>query len=339
MKYSIIVPAYNAERYIRKCLESILNQAFRDFELLIIDDGSTDNTAETCMRIISNYRNARFIKTENEGLLATRRFAIQHALGEWILFVDADDYVDSSYLETIDLYQTKHPEADLIIFSYRVVNDSGELVAEPKAVFDDGYIFDTKAGKRELFYELARSTEINTMWLKAVKSNIFDRETNYAKFGKIKGEDLIQTIPLFDRASCVIFCSQSLYNYRLSITGLGRNIKAKYVNDYILVYNELYNYLEKNYVGDIEIINQLNKQYYTHLVNLLRALPNYVDKSTYINCTRKVFNDKRVKLIIREDSVFSLQIRLQAYIEKKFPVLMIMMATIYRKVKLIVKEG
>ena len=101
MKVSVIVPAFNAEQYIEKCAMSILNQTLRDIEVIFIDDGSTDKTGEILDKIGRAYSRMRVIHQENRGLYATRRIGIELATGEYIGWVDADDFVASNMFEKL----------------------------------------------------------------------------------------------------------------------------------------------------------------------------------------------------------------------------------------------
>ena len=100
---SIIVPIYNAELWLDKCIESILTQQFRDFELMLIDDGSTDNSGHICEKYASADNRIRVFHQENAGVSTARNQGILQSNGQWITFIDADDWVDSSYLSDFPL--------------------------------------------------------------------------------------------------------------------------------------------------------------------------------------------------------------------------------------------
>ncbi|MBQ6505157.1 MAG: glycosyltransferase family 2 protein [Flexilinea sp.] len=115
---SMIVPIYNVERYLKRCLESILNQTYRQIEIILIDDGSTDS----CGRICDNYREKddriTIFHTENRGLSAARNLGIDHAHGEWIMFIDPDDWVEPDFCR-IPLLAAREYDADLVTFQSR----------------------------------------------------------------------------------------------------------------------------------------------------------------------------------------------------------------------------
>ncbi|MDU2552528.1 MAG: glycosyltransferase family 2 protein, partial [Staphylococcus epidermidis] len=111
---SIIVPVYNVENYLKKCVESILSQTFTDFELLLVDDGSTDSSGEMCDELKRLDERIKVIHKENGGLSSARNAGIDVAKGKYLTFVDSDDYIDTHMLEV--LYKNMvHEDADLSI--------------------------------------------------------------------------------------------------------------------------------------------------------------------------------------------------------------------------------
>ena len=95
MKFSILIPVYNVERYLEQCLESVINQTFGDYEVIIVDDGSTDNSSYICDSFAEKYPEKIYvIHKENQGLISARRIAIDKAQGEFCIFVDSDDFIE-----------------------------------------------------------------------------------------------------------------------------------------------------------------------------------------------------------------------------------------------------
>ena len=118
---SIIVPIYNVENYLRHCLESIQNQTYQNFECLLINDGSPDNSADICREYVSKDSRFRYFEKENGGVSSARNLGIEHSKGEYITFIDSDDWVDSDYLEV--LYNSLVDErADIAISTYKQFN-------------------------------------------------------------------------------------------------------------------------------------------------------------------------------------------------------------------------
>ena len=124
-KLSIIVPVYNTGENIRKCITSLLSQNLKEIEILLINDGSTDNTEEIINEYLEKEANAiTYIKKENTGVADTRNFGISKAKGKYILFVDADDYIKNDLVEK--LYTYMEQDLDIIKFKLKKVNTKGE---------------------------------------------------------------------------------------------------------------------------------------------------------------------------------------------------------------------
>ena len=99
MTISIVIPVYNVQDYIKKCLDSILSQTFSDLEIILVDDGSTDLSGRICDYYSENDKRIKVIHTANGGLSEARNVGIKNATSEWITFIDSDDYVSSDYIE------------------------------------------------------------------------------------------------------------------------------------------------------------------------------------------------------------------------------------------------
>lgn len=133
MDITVVIPVYNGKKYLEKCVESLQMNNYNDYELLLIDDGSTDGTSELCDTLASKDNHIKVFHLKNAGCSAARNFGVQRAEGKYILFVDQDDYVSSNYLERVALSINKNP--DMILFQWERVtrrdeniNDSGQSI-------------------------------------------------------------------------------------------------------------------------------------------------------------------------------------------------------------------
>lgn len=102
VKYTIIIPVYNAEKTLGHCVDSIIRQDFSDYEIVLVDDGSKDNSAEICRELESKYQNVKYVSKKNGGASSARNAGLDIAKGDFILFVDSDDYVEDNYFDIID---------------------------------------------------------------------------------------------------------------------------------------------------------------------------------------------------------------------------------------------
>lgn len=127
-KFSLIIPAYNVEKYIKKCLDSVLNQTYNNYEIIIINDGSTDNTS----KILESYKSDKKIKIinqENKGLSNARNTGVSNAKGDYILFIDSDDFIEKELLEILN--KTIKDE-DLVRFQIRILDETNKIIKEYK---------------------------------------------------------------------------------------------------------------------------------------------------------------------------------------------------------------
>ena len=123
-KLSIIVPVYNTEKYLRRCLNSIKN--LKNTEIVIINDGSTDESEKIIQDYINEQKNVVYYKKDNTGIADTRNFGIEKAKGDYILFLDSDDYIDATLLKNLDKYVIE--KVDVIKFKLQRVNEIGETL-------------------------------------------------------------------------------------------------------------------------------------------------------------------------------------------------------------------
>lgn len=142
MRFSVVIPAYNREHELPKCIESVLNQTFQDFELIIVDNGSTDNTKILVEKYSKDDQRIKYLWQENSGSPAgSRNTGIKNSQGEWIAFLDSDDYWYSQKLEEVDLILQKATE-DIIAVSHweqKEVNGNVDIVLEHGMPCDDFY--------------------------------------------------------------------------------------------------------------------------------------------------------------------------------------------------------
>ena len=146
---SVIIPVYNVEPYLRKCLDSIVNQTYRDLEILVVDDGSTDGSGAICDSYAEKDERVVVFHTENRGLSAARNLGLDNAKGEWINFLDSDDWMDSECFEfAISVAEDK--KADLVFWGY--VKEYENHSIEKHFPWDDLLVFE----KEQVRYQLHR---------------------------------------------------------------------------------------------------------------------------------------------------------------------------------------
>ena len=122
MKFSVVIPVYNVKEYLERCVTSVLNQPCADYEMILVDDGSTDGSGALCDRLALRSPKIRVIHQKNGGLGAARNTGIEHALGDYLVFIDSDDYIDASMLPDLAA-KIDETHADIITFGFRTDNN------------------------------------------------------------------------------------------------------------------------------------------------------------------------------------------------------------------------
>ena len=215
---SIIIPAYNASLYIDRCIKSILSQSYEMCEIIIIDDGSLDNTFSICKEIANKDKRVKVFTKINEGPGAAREYGLSVSTGRYITFVDADDYIDED-LYKIALDALIKATCDIVEWGYREVNEIGKLIREE--------ILQEEVNKNEdCSIHYARQKNVtNFLWNKLFRRELFD-DVVFPHY--YAGEDTCILTQLYINAKKVVTIKPILYNYVLTDNSLCRkefNIK------------------------------------------------------------------------------------------------------------------
>lgn len=235
-KISIIVPVYKVEPYIHKCIDSILNQTFKDFELILVDDGSPDRCGDICEEYAQKDKRIIVIHKENGGQATARNAALDIARGEYIGFVDSDDYIEHDMYEFLYKMCIEN-ECDIancsstIYFKDRIqVNGGHDLIIhntkEAMKAVTEGLIYD------------------ECLWTKLIKKSLFN---DLRMPEGIAYEDTAFMYKLIDRAKSVCYKGEPKYNYiKRDNSTMEKSIKNIKI-DAVLVYEEMYDFMEKKY--------------------------------------------------------------------------------------------
>ena len=211
---SIVIPIYNVENYLRQCLDSIVAQTYQNFECLLINDGSPDHSADICREYVSKDSRFRYFEKENGGVSSARNLGIEHSKGEYITFIDSDDWVDSDYLEV--LYTTLLEEgADIAVSTYKKFNIKDNCFYFH--IFQRGYDKKTFTGQELIDNLQALSSfdhSYSSTWGKLVKSVRvetirFNEETTL-------GEDMEFWYKLYLISDKIVYVNKDNYIYRTS---------------------------------------------------------------------------------------------------------------------------
>lgn len=205
---SIIVPVYNVEKYVLRCLESIKHQTYGDFEVIIVNDGSQDGSAAVCEKVCGEDRRFRMICQKNGGLSAARNTGLEIASGDYLMFVDSDDYIHPQMCEIL-LQQSVYYNADISICGFRKVDEKETVNMQELSVKDGVSEIYTGVESCYNIYK-KRSVESVVAWNKLYRKELF-ADLRYP-VGKIH-EDEFVAYKLLYLANKVVYTTSELYFY------------------------------------------------------------------------------------------------------------------------------
>lgn len=273
-KISVIVPVYNTEKCLHRCVDSILAQTFTEFELLLIDDGSKDSSGTICDEYAGKDSRVRVYHKVNGGVSSARNLGLDKAKGEWITFVDSDDWLDNRFLSS--LYTDNINDVDLVISYAKSIDKYGRIYERKYKTI---YLESNNIEILFLEYDLAWQT---SPWAKLYKKEICD-SLRFIE-GMHIGEDLVYLYNYLMRCAKIYILGENYYNYDIS----GNNTLTKRVGVLeveLYAYNNIFSVLNKLIENKI-IINEIIfkkinwiKSYYIHRVlNSLYHTPNLSSK-------------------------------------------------------------
>lgn len=261
IKVSIIIPVYNVERYLNQCLDSVVNQTLKEMEIIVINDGSTDNSLEIIKKYQNLYDLITVIDKKNEGVSIARNLGLEIAKGEYIYFLDSDDYIELNMLEKM-YHIAKREDADIVQCGIEIFENNTENKISLYYGQEENLTILSKeeAVKKYLRYQIP-GYSVN----KIVKRNLI--EDLNIRFPRISCfEDMLPTLQIFIGANKVVLLREALYHYRQTPGSLSKTIDEKKVLMYInevkscldLVYKELEELEFTNEIQCFKVINYLN---------------------------------------------------------------------------------
>lgn len=205
---SVVVPIYNVEKYLNKCIEGLLNQDYSNLEIILVDDGSTDSSGKIVDEYKEKNKNIKVIHKENGGLSSARNAGLKEAIGKYIIFIDSDDWIDTKMISTL-FNLIKENDADISICSFLRTNGSDGAF---KYTNPQIKTFTNKEALMQLYNDDCL-TEFVVAWNKLYNIELF-KNIKYPE-GKIH-EDEFTTYKLLYNAKKIVYTNEKLYNYRIT---------------------------------------------------------------------------------------------------------------------------
>jgi glycosyltransferase involved in cell wall biosynthesis len=253
---SVVIPVYNSEQFLERCIDSILNQGYRKCEVLLIDDGSTDRSGVLCDRYERQDSRVRALHKQNDGPSSARNLGISEARNDWLVFIDSDDWLDDTYFEIVS-DTIKQYDRDLHIYGTKKVTEKRTITR----VLRECHVYEGTNGMAECFIVADMNRLLESCWNKVYRGSIISK--NYLRFNPEISylEDLVFNVNYFKVSSTAVIIDKAIYNYRYQQSGtLSHNIcETELYESFIHMREEQVSHYKGHY-----------EQRYANFLNLLR---------------------------------------------------------------------
>lgn len=236
-KVSIVVPVYNAQLYIEKCIESLVGQTYRNIEIILVNDGSTDKSEEIISEYVRKDKRIKLINRKNSGVSAARNAGIAAATGKYIMFVDADDTVlENTVSDNVELIEENNGDIAIYGFCYHVTDEN---------ISKENHIENCFAGTTEEFFKqwysrLLNAEMINPPWNKLIRLEVIRENNIYFDERYSICEDMAFSVDVIRKSHKVVLNDKIYYNYYVKSTG---SLVFKFYDNY---FEALSNYYKKS---------------------------------------------------------------------------------------------
>lgn len=288
-KISIIIPVYNVEKYLKRCLDSVINQTYKDLEIILIDDGSTDLSSEICDNYAKADNRIKVFHSENKGVSAARNKGLELASGQWIGFIDPDDWINEDMYETLYTSAKKY-KVNIAVCAYKSCKDY--ISGATRFSKNDFLLLNAETSMK---FMLVDDTYCGAIWNKLYKKDLLTNKK--FKEGMIIGEDVLFNFNLlFKRNVKTVYNRVPKYNYfyRTDSVMNKSNIDKRYFSQL-----EVRKKIAKEIIqsGNASFINEYNLKYCRILLNLLlKACKNNTSNHKFIYCKLKKENKDYLKI-------------------------------------------
>lgn len=276
IKVSVVVPVHNTEEYLDRCLKSLTNQSLKDIEIIIINDGSTDNSQKIIDYYKCKYPNIKSFTTKNMGLSCARNLGVSFCVGEYIGFVDSDDYVEEDMYER--MFQLAN-DNDLDI----VGCDYNEIYTKHMRIQASGiFSSDNKLDMKKSLYYI-----IPTVWNKIYKRSLLEN-TNITFTKGIHFEDVDFTYRLLPHIKSTDTVQTPLYNYNQRQDSISHQYNSKNLNDITQIWNNLFDYYKTNNIF-MQYRDELEYSYFRYIYNMFDRMSS-ADKEQHYESFKDQLN-------------------------------------------------
>lgn len=258
MLISIVVPIYNAEKFLKKSVESVISQSYKNIELLLVDDGSTDRSKDICQRYALIDNRIKIILQINKGPAAARNTGVRQATGDFVFFLDADDFIEKDALKVLVTKYKKY-QADIVMSNFNKVEDNEKFIRQKVSFSPDDVSF---AGQLKVlskidivdyvrhFLRHPSNHLISYCWARLYKLSVLKKNNITAPEDMRLFEDFVFNLDYLDKVEEVVFVNDSLYNYVLRTSHVSASMAIlnaeSLIHDMSVFKERTFRFLEKN---------------------------------------------------------------------------------------------
>lgn len=325
LKVSVIIPIYNCEKYLTKCLDSLINQTYSNLEIILINDGSTDDSLNICNSFKKKYKNVVVVNKKNSGVSAARNDGLKKASGDYIMFVDADDWLDSNCLE-ICINYIKEYNVDIVMFPYiREYNNKSIL----RKLYKTDKLFEDKIEvEKEILSSLIGPSEneisdptnmerLNSVWGKLYKKDLV-KKVKFIDFNKTIGEDLLYNLEIFNDANNSYYTEKTCYHYnKTNYNSITKNSPTNIMERWDFMYFNISNMIKKvefDSLKKVELMERLERRIAINLLSVIQQFYNTKTKffKKYM-LIRKLLNEEKYIKSIKRIKIESMNLKWKIY--------------------------
>ena len=283
VKISIVIPIYNAEDHLQRCVDSVLNQTEKNIEIILVDDGSKDNSIEICKNYLNQDKRVQLIHQENSGVSAARNRGIEQACGEYIGFIDSDDWIEPNMYECL-LREANQASADIVICDARTVYEDGKIQADTITQLSGNQILQKSEFTPSLLLEMAGSA-----WRCIYKNHRYNDKLQKQKtilfpLGVKFSEDRIFNLYAFGQANKICYIKKAFYNRYMN----EKSTVHRFHQDYFEACKKSMDGIEQaiRYAWDDN--NELQKVYLSQFITgAIGAICNYYYKTSTLRAAER----------------------------------------------------
>ena len=246
---SVIIPVYKVEKYLEKCVDSVINQTYKNLEIILVDDGSPDNCPKICDEYAKKDKRIKVIHKENGGVGSARNKGMEKAVGEYITFVDSDDWLEKNFIQEMLFIINKYKVDYVTCGYYRVYENKKEII--------NGNLEEIVIDSKEYANKLLNvQNGYGFVHMKLIKKEKISSLRFEEKL--VVGEDALFNIQLCKNIEKIVIYNKPLYNYYFNTNSVVRKYNNEYCNNYLKSMIYMSEYIRKNYKSENVIQNLYN---------------------------------------------------------------------------------